>query len=263
MSGITAGDKGEVDNDVGCGGREDEEDRVKKRGAIRTKSRKKDDFSDELELEKVEEDSSVALVVSSGERKRTKRKLNLDVEIAGKKKKEKGKAKKNIQIEDATSGRACLALENDDDDDDEEDLTVEDLLIFAKECIQEEKDIGAQEVVPMKENISVEKQFGDTLQSKNTINLEEVNKRWSKEEETETYKPSMSGNPTQDMLDLFLGPLLKKTREKEKKVDLTTEEIDFDLEMSRRQNKPGEELANVAVAKKKSSLKDRVAMFLD
>lgn len=75
--------------------------------------------------------------------------------------------------------------------------------------------------------------------------------------------PSRTGDPTQDMLDLFLGPLLKKPLEEEKKVEVITDDMVF-AHALRKQNQEivlGD--VPVPLTKKKSSLKDKVAMFLD
>ncbi|XP_057962961.1 uncharacterized protein LOC131154298 [Malania oleifera] len=74
--------------------------------------------------------------------------------------------------------------------------------------------------------------------------------------------PGRTGDPTQDMLDLFLGPLLKKPS-KHKKIDFFSEDVKISHEFRKpSQNKmAGEE--PVPLMKKKSSLKDKVAMFLD
>lgn len=74
-----------------------------------------------------------------------------------------------------------------------------------------------------------------------------------------TSVQSRTGDPAQDMLDLFLGPLLKKPRgDKEKKIEFTTNDEGL-RQLS--QNDVGEEM--VSQMKSKSSLKDKVAMFLD
>lgn len=75
--------------------------------------------------------------------------------------------------------------------------------------------------------------------------------------------PSRTGDPTQDMLDLFLGPLLKKPLEEEKKAEVITDDMVF-AHALRKQNQEivlGD--VPVPLTKKKSSLKDKVAMFLD
>lgn len=71
-----------------------------------------------------------------------------------------------------------------------------------------------------------------------------------------------TGDPAQDMLDLFLGPLLKKPLEEETRTKFTTNDIDFSNGFSKRnQNDVGQE--NVLLMKTKSSLKDKVALLLD
>jgi len=73
---------------------------------------------------------------------------------------------------------------------------------------------------------------------------------------------SQTGDPAQDMLDLFLGPLLRKTLEKEK-IKSVVENAKITHEFSRQsQDKlAGEEM--VPLMKKRNTLKDKVAMFLD
>lgn len=81
--------------------------------------------------------------------------------------------------------------------------------------------------------------------------------------EESVVDPIRTGDPAQDMLDLFLGPLLKKPRVEKNKIELIKEDMMFSCEFEKqRQNNIGaEEL--VPLTKKKSSLKDKVAMFLD
>ena len=76
-----------------------------------------------------------------------------------------------------------------------------------------------------------------------------------------------TGNPVQDMLDLFLGPLLKKSAlVKEPLIEPLEEVCNFSLvetnekAVYRDEKKPVEE--RETLVKKKGSLKDKVAMFL-
>lgn len=71
-----------------------------------------------------------------------------------------------------------------------------------------------------------------------------------------------TGDPAQDMLDLFLGPLLKKPVD-EKKKDFAMSDTDFSQQfgIQSKTNIVREETA--PSMKKKSSLKDKIAMFLD
>lgn len=75
--------------------------------------------------------------------------------------------------------------------------------------------------------------------------------------------PCSTGDPAQDMLDLLLGPLLKKPAREENKIGLIKEDMTFAVDITKqRQNNIGMEVV-VPLTKKKSSLKDKVAMFLD
>lgn len=74
-------------------------------------------------------------------------------------------------------------------------------------------------------------------------------------------KLNMSENPTQDMLDLFLGPLLKKTHE-EKRVEMVREQMSLAHDLNKKtQSNPSE--VQPLMVKKRSSLKDKVSLFLD
>lgn len=78
---------------------------------------------------------------------------------------------------------------------------------------------------------------------------------------------SRTGDPAQDMLDLFLGPLLKKPVEDQNRTKFTANDI-FDIEFRKlsetQKNDAGQEHTVAApVMKKKSSLKDKVAVLLD
>lgn len=141
------------------------------------------------------------------------------------------------------------------------------------QCVQG-GDNGAEKAELVKED-----EFGDTIvQSGNSIDVQE-NKRQSEIQEinssssglttTKNVNASMSGDhPAQAMLDLLLGPLLKKAQEKEKKVDLTNDMDIINFKMRRQEEQGmgaavGQEQATATVTKKKTSLRDQVAMFLD
>lgn len=70
-----------------------------------------------------------------------------------------------------------------------------------------------------------------------------------------------TGDPAQDMLDLFLGPLLKKPFEQKTRSLIKDMEFAYEFEMQSQNTVVGEEIE--PLMKKKSSLKDKVAMFLD
>lgn len=129
-------------------------------------------------------------------------------------------------------------------------------------------------------------EFGDTIvEAGNSIDVQE-NKRESETEDIisssdattrNVYVTSegsdcnliMSGDPTQGMLDLLLGPSLKKAEEKGKrKVDLNNEMDTINFEMKRQKQDMGaglgqEQTTAIVTMKKKTSLRDQVAMFLD
>lgn len=71
----------------------------------------------------------------------------------------------------------------------------------------------------------------------------------------------MTGDPAQDMLELFLGPLLKKPIRKEEASSINDIVIPCEIKTQQHDavisNKP------ITMTKKKSSLRDAVAMLLD
>ncbi|KAI3787318.1 hypothetical protein L1987_41701 [Smallanthus sonchifolius] len=71
----------------------------------------------------------------------------------------------------------------------------------------------------------------------------------------------MTGDPAQDMLDLFLGPLLKKSTVKE--ATGSTNDIIIPHEIKNQQHAAVYSNKPVTLTKKKSSLRDAVAMLLD
>lgn len=68
-------------------------------------------------------------------------------------------------------------------------------------------------------------------------------------------------DPAQDMLDLFLGPLLKKPVMEENKSFVKDFAFAYEFERQSQNDVVVEEIE--PLMKKKSSLKDKVAMFLD
>ncbi|GAA0138243.1 hypothetical protein LIER_34905 [Lithospermum erythrorhizon] len=148
---------------------------------------------------------------------------------------------------------------------DEEDLTVEDLVSIAEEYVN--KDMEAAQKLSLSNGVSnvgnlmsirgenpkeseeiVENHTCETSIHDNT--REEARPDGVLNENVTVIKPIMTGDPTQDMLDLFLGHLLKRPQEEEKKMDISLAV-------------PREEPVAVPFTKKKSSLKDKVAMFFD
>ncbi|KAF3327994.1 hypothetical protein FCM35_KLT06600 [Carex littledalei] len=168
--------------------------------------------------------------------------------------------------------------------DDETDLTVDDLVSIAEEYVNADKDKLKKDTAatattkndPSKDaskpvpgprltkgllKCSTSKTITDssdyTLSEKNNL-IEDTN------------IPSnvvTTGNPAQDMLDLFLGPLLKKSPPvKEPAIESVEEVCNSSLvetnekAVYREEKNPVEE--RETLVKKRSSLKDKVAMFL-
>lgn len=132
--GDSRNDNGNRNVDDGCEFSEQGQ-KVKNRGGRRPKLKvaavqeKRNEFSDGLELEQENEEASAVVVKSRG-RKGKKRKINLDTVETPKKKRKNRKdgANRNSQsIEDGVTG--CCSENGDDEDF----LTVEDMMIFAKE----------------------------------------------------------------------------------------------------------------------------------
>ncbi|MCL7049446.1 hypothetical protein MKW94_024678 [Papaver nudicaule] len=89
------------------------------------------------------------------------------------------------------------------------------------------------------------------------------NNRESSEDGVIISSQSRTGDSTQDMLDLFLGPLLKIPQNVEKKYESVKEDVNMACEF--RKQKQSEVLGAevVPLTKKKSSLKDKVSLFFD
>lgn len=69
-----------------------------------------------------------------------------------------------------------------------------------------------------------------------------------------------TGDPAQDMLDLFLGPWLRKPVEEEKMSQFVADEV-IPMQDQEKQSHSVVIVEAVSPLKKKSSLKDKVAMF--
>ncbi|OMO89426.1 hypothetical protein CCACVL1_07837 [Corchorus capsularis] len=180
----------------------------------------------------------------------------------------------------ATSGRLRSGKDSkipppvDDDDDDDEELTPGDLLSIAEEYVKADKDVVLQE------QSTRESEFRRPLSNKASIKTKsksslidlEGNQRSPAHETTNDSTQSLkveeplinisrTGDPAQDMLNLLLGPLLKKTDE-EKRTEFILKDLKFADELGKgRQNDVKEE--TVTLTKKKCTLKDKVAMLLD
>ncbi|ONI32003.1 hypothetical protein PRUPE_1G344100 [Prunus persica] len=162
--------------------------------------------------------------------------------------------------------------------DDDVELTVEDLVIIAEEYIRADGNINKEEEASNQECES-DSRFPEIVSSGNELEDSadaQICNRRSLIADTTTFKPNGSlaskgiglnsggtGDPAQDMLDLFLGPLMKKTVEKESESRFLTEDVTFAHEIIRESHSNVVREGIAPIMKKKSSLKDKVAMFLD
>ncbi|XP_015071881.1 uncharacterized protein LOC107015942 isoform X1 [Solanum pennellii] len=143
--------------------------------------------------------------------------------------------------------------------DADEDLTVEDLMSIAKEYVNENEQAtsGKGKSGPTEDAISMS--IGSLSEVDNQSLRRETNfdciSIQERTIEDASPKLNMSENPTQDMLDLFLGPLLKKTHE-EKRVELVREEMSLAHDLNKKTRSNPSEVQPLMV-KKKSSLKDK------
>lgn len=136
-----------------------------------------------------------------------------------------------------------------------------------------------QEAVASNQECESDSRFPEIVSSGNELEDSadaQICNRRSLIADTTTFKPNRSlaskgiglnsggtGNPAQDMLDLFLGPLMKKTIEKESESRFFTEDVTFAHEIIRESHSNVVREGIAPIMKKKSSLKDKVAMFLD
>lgn len=153
-------------------------------------------------------------------------------------------------------------------DEEDDDLTMEDVLSIAKEFVENDKSNTSQQTTP-------EEHYESKTKSSYTSSFVTETSHFVPQEETISHHDSientrskvtlsdsiMTDDPTQDMLDLFLGPLLKKPISKESSRSIKDTIIPQDVKNRQRDpvisNKP------VITTKKKSSLRDAVALLLD
>ncbi|PON60938.1 hypothetical protein PanWU01x14_149060 [Parasponia andersonii] len=168
---------------------------------------------------------------------------------------------------------------------DDVDLTVEDLMTIAEEYVKANKNMEQEQVAKGEHDsrsrprttLFYRNESKDCNQSlatddigasySQTSAIHDVSSSYiSSNSSTEeaVINARGTGDPAQDMLNLFLGPLLKKPVE-EKKKDFVIEDLAFSEEFGKFGVENKKNIAKVVVPsmKKKSSLKDKVAMFLD
>ncbi|KAF5182389.1 hypothetical protein FRX31_028021 [Thalictrum thalictroides] len=158
----------------------------------------------------------------------------------------------------------------------EEELTVDDLIIIAQEFVNDDDGKDYQQGVTTElesrgSTSRYESSHGIEVLSTHTSagllsNSNHHSNNSSNQASKEiipNYSEAEAGDPAQDMLDLFLGPLLKKPTTTEEKRETYTEEIALDNRFGKACD--GEELGKKVptLMKKKTSLRDKVAMLLD
>ncbi|XP_062172753.1 uncharacterized protein LOC133878220 isoform X2 [Alnus glutinosa] len=183
------------------------------------------------------------------ETKRKRKSSNRDANCEGMitetvsgKKKYNGHGRK---VEESAASKRRKAKGSDFDDNDVE-LTIEDLMAIAEEYVKVEKNTEQQ---------ASNRECGSERQ----VLMTASSSRNSSEEIAIIDRTTV--DPAQDMLDLFLGPLLKKPVVEEKKSFVKDIAFAYEFERQTQNNVVGEEIE--PLMKKKSSLKDKVAMFLD
>ncbi|KAM2781072.1 hypothetical protein FF1_010898 [Malus domestica] len=262
------------------------------------KRQKAKDPGEEIQLHEKETLEENSHFLTKCETKRRKRKSDeQDAEFDGifpetfAEKKCKGLGRRKVRESDAPKrqklkGSSCGSHEEQEvrtSTVDDVELTVEDLVIIAEEYIEADRNMEREEL-PNQERESdrrlVERVCSGNV-FKDSVDAQKGN-QGSLIPDTTTSKPNGSltstetknssgrEDPAQDMLDLFLGPLLKKTveketKEKDRKAQMLTENMTFSQEFKRQSesNVIREEIPPTPVVKKKSSLRDKVAMFLD
>ncbi|XP_043716609.1 transcriptional regulator ATRX homolog [Telopea speciosissima] len=211
-------------------------------------------------------------------KKRTKRTCHTQraVRDTAPQKKQRGK---NYRVESSAETVAPLPSEQD------EELTMEDLISIAEEYVKADNEINHQpsereEATSVTQSLAAncsiiesDVSLKDTQSSRglSTHPTESLTSNLSKtgfKDQDDSISKSIitdlsrTGDPTQDMLDLFLGPLLKKPQKEERKMEITTEEF-LDYKFRKQNQSQSVETEVVPMVKKKSSLKDKISMFLD
>ncbi|PON43190.1 hypothetical protein TorRG33x02_334190 [Trema orientale] len=218
-------------------------------------------------------DTNISEDVQAKKYSRTRRKTSESASRKRRKRKESGlESNEEQEIQPLSEG-------------DDVDLTVEDLMTIAEEYVKANKNMEQEQVAKGKHDSRSRPRT--TLFSRNepkdcnqSLATDDIGASYSQtsaiHDVSASYISSNSsteevvinargtGDPAQDMLDLFLGPLLKKPVE-EKKKDFVIEDLAFSEGFGKFGIENKKNIAKVVVPsmKKKSSLKDRVAMFLD
>lgn len=174
-------------------------------------------------------------------------------------KKQKVKGKEDIEIEVPSQS------------EEEDELTMEDIMSIAEEFVKAEKNMCQQQLSIQQDQSEVQLPASALSIHESGVSFKCSNSKqeWcghetvgSSYDMTECPTSEETGNPTQDMLDLLLGPLLKKPIVQGKKNEFILQDLasDYDIRNQKKNNMTKEVIPSL---KKKSSLKDKVAMLLD
>ncbi|KAI3429124.1 uncharacterized protein J3R85_008536 [Psidium guajava] len=192
-------------------------------------------------------------------------------------KKERGRGRRKAQDPVLQKRRKTRSLVAEGDgelttfaSEDDVELTVEDLMSIAEEIIASNKDVEQQRKhlgrseTPMRPSGNVEQYSLDASAIHNEIlgdaKQPKKNSTGAPTAEETVVSIKRTGDPAQEMLDLFLGPWLRKPVEEEKMSQFVADEV-ISMQDQKKQS-PGVVSAEAASPlKKKSSLKDKVAMF--
>lgn len=175
------------------------------------------------------------------------------------------KSGKAVSIASKSEGAEITSTSEGD-----EDLTMEDLMNIAEEYVQAGVEVQLQEQKSSSRACMLESQLPSTASSKSEpgdfhgtdkSSLDGKEPTYNSAEKS-VFNPGKTGDPGQDMLDLYLGPLLRKPTLDDQMNGSLSEDMKFELELKKlSQNNIAEE--RIPLVKKKSSLKDKVAMLLD
>ncbi|EEF43742.1 conserved hypothetical protein [Ricinus communis] len=132
-----------------------------------------------------------------------------------------------------------------DEEDFEPDLTVEDLVTIAHEYVKLNHDSESR-------NTEVA-----------TCRTEHVQSTAACASEESLINVTRTGDPAQDMLHLFLGPLLKKPLESIKTQNVIDDIVLVSDLKNQNHNDAPQQMLPLSNMKKKTSLKNKVSLFLD
>lgn len=205
----------------------------------------------------------------------------LDYRDAPKKQKQKSKRSKNGDLDVPSQG---------DQTEDENELTVEDLVNIAEEYVNADREKQYERLVtieshsethPSNLSASSHDDSGRPLQAagsgkilskctatRSSSYLNNTERRKEKGPGVENFATNIkrTGDAAQDMLDLFLGPLLKKPPAIEQEngaIKAKSMNVTDETDNKQARNREMWREGTLMLTKKKSSLKDKVAMFLD